>query len=277
MFRKLAVATAAAVILSGIVAAPSVASPPPGGEPDRLAVYTGTMGVDGLAAIVELGVDRHEVVTSPSEDAPGQIEVRGHPQRRSGCAARRGEGPPSRSKQPSAQRRSLDATRGVFRTYSGEGGIREELMAQAAANPQIAEFRVIGETVQGQEIGAVRLTKNVAQDRRTESALRPSTSGAQHAREWITPEMVRRLLDYYLDVVRDRPSGQGDHRQHRAVVRARRQPRRLRLHVHRGAEALAQEPSRQQRRRPDHRPADGVDLNRNYPTRWGYDNEGLVA
>ncbi len=43
--------------------------------------------------------------------------------------------------------------------------------------------------------------------------------------------------------------------QHRAVVRADRQPRRLRLHVHRQGHApVAQEPARQQRRRRDHRP-----------------------
>ena len=36
---------------------------------------------------------------------------------------------------------------------------------------------------------------------------------------------------------------------------------------------MAQEPARQQRRRRI-TPGDGVDLNRNYPTRWGYDNEG---
>ena len=39
------------------------------------------------------------------------------------------------AKEPSAQRRSLQAADGVFRPYSGEGGILEELMAQAAAHP----------------------------------------------------------------------------------------------------------------------------------------------
>ena len=62
---------------------------------------------------------------------------------------------------PSAQRRTMkDAEaepEGVLRTYSEEGGILDELMAQAAEHPEIAEFRVIGETVQGQEIGAVRV------------------------------------------------------------------------------------------------------------------------
>ena len=41
--------------------------------------------------------------------------------------------------------------------------------------------------------------------------------------------------------------------QARAVVHPDRQPRRLRLHVRPGEPAVAQEPARQQRRRPDHR------------------------
>ena len=91
----------------------------------------------------------------------------------------------------------MQKTEGVFRMYSGDGGILEELMAQAAAHPEIAEFRVIGETVQGQEIGAVRVTKNV---NKAKDGKKPTTVyvAAQHAREWITPEMVRRLLDLYL-------------------------------------------------------------------------------
>ena len=49
--------------------------------------------------------------------------------------------------------------------------------------------------MQGQDIGAVRVTKNVG---RQKDGKRPTTVyvGAQHAREWITPEMVRRLLDH---------------------------------------------------------------------------------
>ncbi|HEX5729882.1 M14 family metallopeptidase [Microbacterium sp.] len=271
MFRKLAVATAAAVILSGLVAAPSMASPPPGGEADRLAVYTGTVGADGLAAIVELGVDRHEVVTSPSEDAPGQIAVEvilsGEQ------AARLAEsGTALEVKRPSAQRRSLDTAAGVFRTYSGEGGILEELMAQAAANPQIAEFRVIGQTVQGQEIGAVRLTKNVA---KTKDGKRPTTIyvGAQHAREWITPEMVRRLLDYYLDSYATDPRVKGiiDSTELWFIPVANPD----------GYDYTFTEGQRLWRKNLRDNDgdgkitgADGVDLNRNYPTRWGYDNEG---
>jgi hypothetical protein len=197
MFRKLAIATVAAVVLTGLVAAPSVASPPTPSGDDRLAVYSGTVDAEGFAAIVELGVDRSEVVTAPSADGAGLIDVQvilsgGQVE----ALAAQGTELQLRA-DPSAQRRTMQQTEGVFRMYSGDGGILEELMAQAAAHPDIAEFRVIGETVQGQEIGAVRVTKNVS---KAKDGKKPTTVyvAAQHAREWITPEMVRRLLDLYL-------------------------------------------------------------------------------
>ena len=48
--------------------------------------------------------------------------------------------------------------------------------------------------------------------------------GAQHAREWITPEMVRRLLHHVLDSYGADPTITRLVKTHRALVRARRQP-----------------------------------------------------
>ncbi len=176
MFRQIAVATAAALILTGLTATPSVASPPPppAGGDDRLAVYTGTVDSGGLAAIVELGVDRHDVVTAPSAEASGQVEVQVILSGEQAAALAAG-GTELEQKQPSAQRRSLQAD-GVFRTYSGEGGLLEELMAQAAAHPDIAELRVIGQTINGQDIAAVRVTKGVEKQKRTASGRPPCMS-----------------------------------------------------------------------------------------------------
>ena len=77
--------------------------------------------------------------------------------------------------------------------------------------------------------------------------------GAQHAREWITPEMIRRLMHYVLDGYERQPRDPPARRRERAVVRAGRQPRRLRLHLRARPAAVAQEPARQQRRRHDRR------------------------
>ena len=75
----------------------------------------------------------------------------------------------------------------------------------------------------------------------------------QHAREWIRTEVDRRLLHYFIDKWRANERGRQEPAQDpRAVVRARRQPRRLPVHV-RPRATVAEEPAGQRRRRPDHR------------------------
>ena len=212
------------------------------------------------------------MVVEPSADGEGQIEVQ---------VILNGEqveqlaeaGTALEVKEPSAQRRSLQAVEGVFRPYSGDGGIRAELMAQAAAHPEIAEFRVIGQTQQGKDIGAVRVTKGVE---KAKDGKKPTTVylGAQHAREWITPEMVRRLLDLYLtsygtdeqitDLVDDTelwfiPVANPDGYDFTFVEEDNRLWRKN-LRDNNGDGVITG--------------VDGVDLNRNSATRWGYDNEG---
>ncbi len=277
MFRRFAIATTAALVLSGMSIAPAMASPPPSDDGGGgLAVYSGTVDAEGLAAIVDLGVDRREMVVEPS-DQPGEVEVQvilGAEQ----VAELAVEGAYlAVQAQPGtdAQARSfqaLGAPEGVFRMYSGEGGILEELMAQAAAYPKIAEFHVIGETHQGQEIGAVRVTKDVA---KAKPGKKPTTVyvAAQHAREWITPEMVRRLLDLYLtsygsdsritDLVNTTelwfvPVANPDGYDYTFQPGQRLWRKNLRDNNGDGQITVG----------------DGVDLNRNSATRWGYDNEG---
>ena len=97
----------------------------------------------------------------------------------------------------------------------------------------------------------------------------------QHAREWITPEMTRRLMHYYLDELRQGPADHQDRGLHRAVVRALRQPRRVRLHLHRHRRAASgARTSTTTTATAKIAPGDGVDLNRNFTYKWGYDNEG---
>ena len=273
MFRKLAVATVAALVFTGLAAAPSVASPPTTPDADdRLAVYAGTVDLEGLTEIIELGVDRREVATTPSADGPGLVEVEviltGGQVKALAASGVQLE----LQADPSAERRTMEESAGVFRKYSGEGGIREELEAQAKAHPDIAEYRVIGTTVKGEPIGAVRVTKGI--EKATDGA-KPTTVyiGAQHAREWITPEMVRRLLDLYLtsygtdqritDLVDDTelwfiPVANPDGYDY--SFEAGQRLWRKNLSDNDGDGGVS--------------PSDGVDLNRNSATRWGYDNEG---
>ncbi|MFE5407831.1 M14 family zinc carboxypeptidase [Microbacterium sp. NPDC056569] len=270
MIRQLAIATTAALIVTGLAVTPAVASPEPPPPADALAVYSGTVDAASLGAIVDLGVDRHEIVTTAS-DTPGEVGVQVilSPDQAAELAK---SGTALEQKQPGAQRRALAAGDGVFRMYSGEGGLLEELQSVAAAHPKFAEFRVIGQTTQGKPIGAVRLTVNAQSQK---DGKRPTTVyvGAQHAREWITPEMVRRLLDHYV-------TSYGTDKQITDLINKTElwfvpvaNPDGYDLTFQEGFR-LWRKNVRDNNGDGQIAPGDGVDLNRNFPTRWGYDNEG---
>ena len=140
-------------------------------------------------------------------------------------------------------------------------------------HPGLTKVVSIGKTVQGKDILALKVTKDA---RTTRDGDKPSVlyMSNQHAREWITPEMTRRLMHYYFDnyskdtrikkivdstemwfVLSANPDGydytfnpDGD-RQWRKNLRDMN-----------GDGAITT--------------GDGVDLNRNFAYKWGYDNEG---
>lgn len=172
-----------------------------------------------------------------------------------------------------AEARVDKAAEGVFRPYSGSGGLREELLATARANPGLTKLVSIGKTVNGQDILALKLTKDA---KKSKDGAKPSVlyMSNQHAREWITPEMTRRLLHHYVDgyrtdkrlkkivdstelwfVLSANPDGY-DYTFKNADNRLWRKN----LHDNNGDGTIGV--------------GDGVDLNRNFSYKWGYDNEG---
>ena len=117
---------------------------------------------------------------SPGREAPR------HGLHRPGQDDRRQEG--LRGRACAAARRLRPSTAPRARTAAS----RDELRATAAANPRIAKLVTIGRTVQGKDDPRRQGDQGRPQDARRP---RPAVlyGGAQHAREWITPEMVRRL------------------------------------------------------------------------------------
>jgi hypothetical protein len=268
---RAALVTAAALVAAGLGTGPAQASPPPPGTSDRLQVYTGTLDAAGLAAVVDLGVDRNELVATPSTDVSGELTVQVILSGEQAEAVEKA-GAQLAPKVVAEGGRGDARAVSVYRPYSGAGGIQEELVAQAAAYPDIAQLRVIGQTTTGQDITAVRVTKDpdaVADGKR------PTTVyiGAQHAREWITPQMVRRLLDQMLTSYGSDPR----------ITRIIDSTELWFVPVANpdGYDFTFEEGQRLWRKNLRDNdgdgviaPGDGVDLNRNYPTRWGYDNEG---
>ena len=86
----------------------------------------------------------------------------------------------------------------VWRSWDEPGGIRDELYAVARDNPQLVKLEALGRTHQGRELIALKVTQG-AND--VPDGARPATlySATQHAREWISTEVNRRLLRYVID------------------------------------------------------------------------------
>ena len=86
----------------------------------------------------------------------------------------------------------------VFRTYSEPGGIKDEMTSLAAANKGMAKLVVIGKSGQGQDIVALKVTKNA---RNVADGARPAMlfSAVNHAREWIAAEVGRRMPTWWIE------------------------------------------------------------------------------
>ncbi|HYH50145.1 MAG TPA: M14 family zinc carboxypeptidase, partial [Acidimicrobiia bacterium] len=86
----------------------------------------------------------------------------------------------------------------VWKRWEGPGGMRAEIEGLAAARPDLVRTQIIGRSVQGRDIVAVRLTGGLP---RVPDGARPAVLyvSLQHAREWISGEVTRRLLRSLVD------------------------------------------------------------------------------
>jgi hypothetical protein len=162
----------------------------------------------------------------------------------------------------------------IFQDYDGSDGIRATLYAIAAANPQIAKLRVIGTSVQGREILALKLTQGA---RGQADGSRPAVlySATQHAREWIAGEIDLRLLDWYIERWR------ANDRDIRTLLQTTElwfvpvaNPDGYQYTFQSPATRLWRKTLRDNNGNGTIEVGDGVDPNRNYPEHWKYDNEG---
>jgi hypothetical protein len=160
----------------------------------------------------------------------------------------------------------------VWRSWDESGGIRDELYQLAKDNPQLVKLVVLGHTYQGREIIALKVTQGA---RGVPDGSRPAVlySSTQHAREWISTEVNRRLLHSFIDSynAKDKatktllqkneywfllvanPDGYQYTFDHERLWRKN-------LRDNDGDNQITR--------------ADGVDPNRNYPEHFGYDEEG---
>jgi Zinc carboxypeptidase len=162
----------------------------------------------------------------------------------------------------------------VFRSYDEPGGIEDQLRA-IGSRPQYRGFVKlydIGDTIQGRDILAIRMTQGA---RGLPLGKRPAVlyQGTTHAREWISTEVAMRLLKWYLAERRaENPE----------IVDLLETTELWFLPVLNpdGYEYTFTDERLWRKNLRDNdgdgqiTNNDGVDLNRNYPEHWNYDEEG---
>lgn len=276
--RRTRLAIVGVFTLVGALALTTPANARPSSEPDSrdsLEVYVGTVNPEQLEKLRHAGADLDHGHTETDRSGDTHVETV-LSKRQAARLANQGvrlEVKKVRGKAASQVLREQAATGwSAFRSYSEPGGIRDEITATAARYPKLTKVTTIGRSHQGQPILAVKVTKNA---KRIRDGKRPSVlyASAQHAREWITPEMTRRLMHHVLDNYGEDqditrlvdttelwfvPVANPDGYDHTFTPGNRLWRKNLRDNDGDGQITTA----------------DGVDLNRNFGYKWGYDNEG---
>ncbi|MBM4831495.1 M14 family metallopeptidase [Actinospica acidiphila] len=247
-------------------------APPSSGDPGEVKVYRADVTRQQVPLLLAAGQDGHEL----GERVPGRGTAAVEVYLTEGQARKlekQGVDLTEHTLPSRAEKRVADAAEGVFRPYSGAGGLREEILRTAQRHPSLTKVVSIGKTIQGKDILALKLTK---QARTKKDGSRPAVlyMANQHAREWITPEMTRRLMHHYLDRYRTDKrikrivdttelwfvlSANPDGYDHTFADDANRLWRKNLRDVDGDGKIGS---------------GDGVDLNRNFPYKWGYDDEG---
>lgn len=273
--RARAILAVGALVIGGASLAPVAqarnGSPAPSG-PEEVKVYRAEVTGQQVPLLLKAGQDGHELGKRASGHGRTEVEVY-LTGRQAARLREQGVALTEHALSAKAEARVEEAAQGVFRPYSGRGGLKEEILRTAQAHPGLTKVESIGRTLGGQDILALKLTRNA---KKAKDGSRPAVlyMSNQHAREWITPEMTRRLMHYYLDryttdrrvkrivdttelwfVLSANPDGY-DYTFKDSGTRLWRKN----LRDVNGDGVIST--------------GDGVDLNRNFPYKWGYDDEG---
>ncbi|SHI27988.1 M14 family metallopeptidase [Streptomyces sp. 3214.6] len=273
--RARSILAVGALLLGGAALAPiaqaqTANSPKP--DPDEVKVFRAEVTKKQVPLLLAAGQDGHELGEQAPAKGTATVEVY-LTDKQAKKLRKQGVELTEHTLSAKAENRVEAAAEGVFRPYSGSGGLKEEILRTGQENPGLTKVVSIGKTVNGQDILALKLTKGA---KKSKDGSKPSVlyMSNQHAREWITPEMTRRLMHYYLDnyktdkrvrkivdsselwfVISANPDGY-DYTFKDSDTRLWRKN----LRDVNGDGVIST--------------GDGVDLNRNFAYKWGYDDEG---
>ncbi|MET9497489.1 M14 family zinc carboxypeptidase [Streptomyces sp. NPDC006552] len=248
----------------------SPASKDPGA--DAVTVYRAEVSKEQVPLLLQAGQDGRELSAQVPRKGTAQVEVY-----LTGRQARtlRGKGVRlTEHKVPAAAKARVKAAGdGVFRPYSGAGNLQEEILRTGQEHPGLTKVVSIGKTLQGKDILALKLSKDA---KKAKDGAKPSVlyMSNQHAREWITPEMTRRLMHYYVD-------NYAKDRRVKKIVDSTELWFVLSANPDGYDWTFDPDGDRQWRKNMRdvngdgaYTSGDGVDLNRNFAYKWGYDDEG---
>ncbi|MFC8872110.1 M14 family zinc carboxypeptidase [Streptomyces sp. NPDC057148] len=241
-------------------------------EANEVKVFRADVTQEQVPLLLAAGQDGHELSEQVPDKGTATVEVYLTDQQ-AGKLEKQGVDLKEHTLSTRAEKRVEDAAEGVFRPYSGSGGLREEILRTAQEHPRLTKVVSIGKTVNGQDILALKLTKHAD---KTRDGSRPAVlyMSNQHAREWITPEMTRRLMHHYLDNYKK------DRRIKKLVDRTElwfllsANPDGYDYTFQDDDNRLWRKNLRDNNGDGTIATGDGVDLNRNFAYKWGYDDEG---
>ncbi|MFF0447794.1 M14 family zinc carboxypeptidase [Streptomyces sp. NPDC004609] len=270
--RARSILAAVSLLTATLAAAPIARAQSGDGSGDGLSVWHAKVTKAQVPLLLAAGADGHELTERVPDKGTATVELH-LTEDQAGDLREQGVGITEHTLSAAARQRVAAAGDGVYRPYSGEGGLKGEILATAQAHPGLTKAISIGKSVKGQDILALKISKGAKKSR---DGSKPATlyMSNQHAREWITPEMTRRLMHHYLTNYGKDPritkiidttelwfvlSANPDGYDHTFTGTTARQWRKnLRDNNGDGKTGAG----------------DGVDLNRNFAYKWGYDNEG---
>lgn len=273
--RARSILAAGALLLGGASLAPVAQARPAGpatGGADEVKVFRADVTRRQVPLLLAAGQDGHELGERVPERGTASVEVHltGHQAEK---LERQGVALTEHTLSGPARSRVRAAAEGVFRPYGGRGGLKEEIVATARQNPDLTKVVSLGRTLGGQDILALKLTRGAG---KSADGSKPAVlyMSNQHAREWITPEMTRRLMHHYLD-------GYGKDGRIRRIVDTTElwfvlsaNPDGYDYTFRSDGNRLWRKNLRDVNGDGTVTTGDGVDLNRNFPYKWGYDDEG---
>jgi len=274
MRRSLVISLVAAVVaalcmgLTTASAAPSAAR-----DSDRLDAYTAVVQADEIATIAQQGIEMsgQRRVANGIELDMVLDQAQAERLRGKGVDLKLTRVKGGKTVREFAAEQAANGFT-VWRSYDETGGIRDQLYAAARNNPQLVKLEVLGHTGQGREIIAVKLTQGAQEQ---PDGKRPAVlySSTQHAREWISTEVNRRLMNHFINRWR------ANDREIRKLLQTNEfwfilvaNPDGYQYTF--DHERLWRKNLRDNNGDGQTQVGDGVDPNRNFPNHWGYDNEG---